>query len=178
MYNAYDIISDLKSDKVTLLTGLTEQANKNNELVYIVNGLHVNEKELKKYNADLQNKLKDNDIKFKNLNSIVSTQQNIILSLKTALKDSTRITIINDTIYSDTIKCFNYSDSYNNITGCIDEDSIFTTLKAAIPLDIFIENIYKYKFLWWRWKVINYKVKVTTPNPSATITDLNLYIPN
>lgn len=171
-------IYTLESDKIGLREGIKVLYNENNQLTYQVKGLHVTQKELKEYNSDLEKKIKDNNIKVKNLDAIIVTQQNLIVTLKSKLKDSVRVKIVNDTVVVDTIKCFDYTDKYNTITGCIEDDSVSATFSAITPLTILVENEYKHKFLWWQWKVINRKVTVTSDNPSVKITDLQLYIPN
>lgn len=171
-------IYTLESDKIGLREGMKVLYNENNQLTYQVKGLHITQKELKKYNSDLEKKIKDNNIKFKNLDAVIETQQNLIVTLRSKLKDSVRVKIVNDTVVIDTIKCFDYTDNYNTITGCIEDDSVSATFSAITPLTILVENVYKHKFLWWQWKVINRNVTVTSDNPSVKITDLQLYIPN
>ncbi len=175
---AHETIDILESDRTALLNDVKVITAENNDLLYTVQGLHVSNKELKEYNNDLARRLKEYDIEFKKTEGVITAQQKLIVTLNEKLKDRTQVRYENDTIILDTLKCFDFKDDYNTITGCIKEDTISATFSSEVPLDIVLENVYKYKFLWWRWKIINRKVTATSPNKSVHFTDIKLYIPN
>lgn len=175
---AYNTIDKLRSDRISLIKDTEVLKTDKGNLLNIVHGLNVDKKELKQLNDSILNQLKDYKVKLKDVSEIVTIQQTTIIKLNQKLKDSTIVKIEKDTMYLDTIKCFDYKDDYNTLTGCIEDDTINATFSSSVPLNIVMENIYKHKFLWFRWGVINKKLIVTTPNKAVTFPDIKLYIPN
>lgn len=175
---AYNTIDKLRSDRISLIKDTEVLKTDKGNLLNIVHGLNVDKKELKQLNDSILNQLKDYKVKLKDVSEIVTIQQTTIIKLNQKLKDSTIVKIEKDTMYLDTIKCFDYKDDYNTLTGCIEDDTINATFSSSVPLNIVMENIYKHKFLWFKWGVINKKLIVTTPNKAVTFPDIKLYIPN
>lgn len=175
---AYNTIDKLRSDRISLIKDTEVLKTDKGNLLNIVHGLNVDKKELKQLNDSILNQLKDYKVKLKDVSEIVTIQQTTIIKLNQKLKDSTIVKIEKDTMYLDTIKCFDYKDDYNTLIGCIEDDTINATFSSSVPLNIVMENIYKHKFLWFRWGVINKKLIVTTPNKAVTFPDIKLYIPN
>ena len=170
-------IDTLSINNATLIKGQESMFAKNGELLTQVQGLLVSKKELSDLNYELSKKLKALGI---NYNDVSSTAQLLIKenkSLKLALKDSVRIRIVNDTVYKDSMKCFNYYSKYDSIQGCIVKDSVELVKKTQVPITIILENVYKHKFLWWKWGVLTQKLNVISDNKDVYFTNVKLYIP-
>ena len=171
-------VDRLNADKASLLSGMTTLENSNNELLYQAKGLLLDKEQLNLVNDSLLRQLKSFKIKYEDATSVITAQQKVIIGLRTKLKDSIIVVKTDSSYRVDTIKCFNYADKYNKVEGCIEKDEVAMNIQIQAPLVIVVENEYKHKFLWWKWKVINQKVNVMSPNKSLLFTEVKLYIPN
>jgi hypothetical protein len=167
----------LSTNNSTLLGQVVESRDKSDNLVSTVQALIVDKNELKSINGELSKRLKDLSVKYSDVSSVAEVLVRENVTLKAILKDSIRVKVINDTIVVDTLKCFSKVDKYNSIFGCIDGDSIDINMQSNVPLTIVMENVYKHKFLWMKWGVINKRLKVTTDNPNVSFPEVRLYIP-
>lgn len=183
-YSNYETIKRLNKEKSilemnynTVLNENTIFIGKNGELITKVDGLIVDKKELSKINEDLSRKLKSAGVKYNDVAGVADVLAKENSKLKLLLKDSVRVTIKKDTIKIDTLKCFDYKSEYDSISGCIENDTVYIDKSIKVPLTIVMENVYKHKFLWWKWGVINKKLVVTSDNPGITFPEIHLYIP-
>lgn len=110
--------------------------------------------EFENYEGRLTKEISDLNLKLKNVKSTIT------VVTKTELK--TRV----ETIYIDSVKCFNFEDKWNKVSGCFTErDSVDLQLVVRDSLDIIPSIVPKYKFLWWTWGVKAVKVNVVSQNP-------------
>lgn len=182
-YIMYVSIENLKADNdilstnnTTLRNGVKTLSVKNGDLMTQVGGLIVDKDELKSENEQLLKNLKDIGIKYKDISSVASVLAKENRSLRLRLNDSIIITTVDNVQYVDTVKCFSKKEKYFEITGCINSDSVDINYSSIVPLDVVISKTYKHKFLWWRWKVINQKLTVTSENKSVSFPTVKLYI--
>lgn len=186
LYTVYNIttISNLKNDNKilsannkSLVTGNEYLEMKNGQLATTVDGLIIDKSELKKINLEFYNKLKDLGVKYDKTSSVAQALATENKKLTLALKNTQVIIKNGDTVYLDTLKCFTYNNKYDSISGCITNDSISITKKTSVPVSIIMDNVYKHKFLWWSWGIVNRKLLLTSDNPDVKFTDVKLYIP-
>lgn len=110
--------------------------------------------EFENYEGRLTRQISELNLKLKNVKATVT------VVTKTELK--TRV----ETVYIDSVKCFNFEDKWNKISGCFTErDSVDLQLVVRDSLDIIPSIVPKYKFLWWTWGVKAVKVNVISQNP-------------
>ena len=110
--------------------------------------------EFENYEGRLTRQISELNLKLKNVKATVT------VVTKTELK--TRV----ETVYIDSVKCFNFEDKWNKISGCFTErDSVDLQLVVRDSLDIIPSIVPKHKFLWWTWGVKAVKVNVISQNP-------------
>ena len=110
--------------------------------------------EFKNYEERLTKEISDLNLKLKNVKSTIT------VVTKTELK--TRV----ETVYIDSVKCFNFEDKWNKVSGCFTErDSVDLNLVIRDSLDIIPSIVPKHRFLWWTWGVKAVKINVISQNP-------------
>jgi len=72
-------------------------------------------------------------------------------------------------IAKDSMKCFEYSDKYTLISGCITPSNRFVGMFHSADSIFGIPHIEKHKFLFIRWGIKSYKMTVVSKNPNSTI---------
>ena len=100
------------------------------------------------------------------LEHMTTTSTRTDIGVTVALKDSV---IIRDTIYVDTVKCFNWKDKWNEINGVIVGDSVKCEYHGTDTLNIVATKVPK-KFLFFRWGCKYIQVDAVNSNPSTKIT--------
>ena len=91
---------------------------------------------------------------------INSSQLESIHKMGTQTSDTIRIFMPPDSI-------FRYHDHWTDIKVNIPDSVLTYTMRDSTQ--IIVAHDYKHRFLWWRWGVKGYKVKVVNFNPHATI---------
>lgn len=174
LHNKIDVLT---SNNYALTTSVNEITTKYDNVVVTTQALIVGKKELAETNDSLYKRLKELNIRFRDTDAAAKLYAKEIKKLKLAIRDSLVYVNIKDTIRVDTLKCFDYADKYTKVDGCIQSDSVSINYSAEVPIDIIIENVYKHKFLWFKWKPISKKVYVTSDNKAIKFTNIKLYIP-
>lgn len=100
----------------------------------------------------------------------------LIKSLKIKPKDvisstqigtETKVVIRTVIQYVDSVKCLNFEDKYNKISGCFKGDSIDLSVETFDNLTTIVSKIPKHKFLWWTWGVKAITLDITAENPNT-----------
>ena len=89
-----------------------------------------------------------------------ASQLESVQQMGTQTTDTIRIYIPPDSV-------FRYHDYWTDISVNIPDSSL--TYAVRDSTQIIVAHDYKHRFLWWRWGVKGYKVKVVNFNPHATI---------
>lgn len=89
-----------------------------------------------------------------------ASQLESIHQMGTQTSDTIRIYIPPDSV-------FRYHDHWTDIKVNIPDSML--TYSVRDSTQIIVAHEYKHRFLWWRWGVKGYKVKVVNFNPNATI---------
>ena len=116
-------------------------------------------KELKKQHLIDEQLIKELKLQLKQLDGIQST------SIET--KDTARAA------YDHNFKVFSYSDRWSDLKFWLHDSTFYYNIRDSLEIVVFHE--YKHRFLWWKWGVKGYKVKVANFNPHST-TRYNTYI--
>lgn len=97
--------------------------------------------------------IKDLDLKLKQLDAVQTTV--------TETKDTARAE------YCHNIKVFSYDDRWSHLEFSLSDSTFYYNIRDSLTTVVYHE--YKHRFLWWRWGVKGYKVKILNFNPHSTI---------
>ena len=98
------------------------------------------------------------------------------LKLKQLDAVQTTVTETKDTVkadFNDSTKVFSYEDNWSHLEFRPCDSTFYYNIRDSLVTAIHHE--YKHRFLWWRWGVKGYKVKVVNFNPHSTIR-YNTYV--
>jgi type II secretory pathway pseudopilin PulG len=160
-------ISLLKSNQHTLLSTIDNYKTRDSLHVASVSALQLSLFEYKQYraaDADLIATLKADR---KRLQTVVSTQTETIRDLKARIKDSV-VVRVDSVVHIDTIPCFNYSDTWINLTGCIDSGVVNLTIKSYESL-LYVEHVVPRRFLFFKFGVKERRQEIVSKNPYTTV---------
>lgn len=124
-----------------------------------INALTLNLSSTKEYYSNLIKEAEKAGIAAKKLTSITE--------VGTVTKDTLRIKV-RDTIYlKDTLKCFDYNDSFFAINGCLKKDSLSLNYSNQDSLIQFVSIVPK-KWLCFKWGVKAINQTIVSKNPKTT----------
>ena len=98
--------------------------------------------------------IKDLGLKLKQLDAVQTT------SIET--KDTARA----DVVVTNS-KLFSYEDGWSHLEFSLDDSTFYYNIRDSLATVVYHE--YKHRFLWWRWGVKGYKVKIVNFNPHARV---------
>lgn len=110
-------------------------------------------KQWNKIQKQIDNTNKDLGLKLKQLDAVQTTV--------TETKDTARAE------YCHNIKVFSYDDRWSHLEFSLSDSTFYYNIRDSLATVVYHE--YKHRFLWWRWGVKGYKVKVVNFNPHSTI---------
>lgn len=116
-------------------------------------------KTLRKQHLIDERMIKDLGLKLKQLDAVQTTV--------TETKDTARAE------YCHNIKVFSYNDRWSHLQFRLRDSTFYYNIRDSLATVVYHE--YKHRFLWWRWGVKGYKVKVVNFNPHSTIR-YNTYV--
>ena len=116
-------------------------------------------KTLRKQHLIDERMIKDLNLKLKQLDAVQTTV--------TETKDTARAE------YCHNIKVFSYDDRWSHLEFRLRDSTFYYNIRDSLATVVYHE--YKHRFLWWRWGVKGYKVKVVNFNPHSTIR-YNTYV--
>ncbi|MBR3110437.1 MAG: hypothetical protein IKH35_04545 [Prevotella sp.] len=97
--------------------------------------------------------IKDLGLKLKQLDAVQTTV--------TETKDTARAE------YCHNLKVFSYDDRWSHLEFSLSDSTFYYNIRDSLATVIYHE--YKHRFLWWRWGVKGYKVKILNFNPHSTV---------
>ena len=92
------------------------------------------------------------------------------LKLKQLADVQTTVTETTDTARAEcchNIKVFSYDDRWSHLEFSLSDSTFYYNIRDSLATVVYHE--YKHRFLWWRWGVKGYKVKILNFNPHSTI---------
>ena len=98
------------------------------------------------------------------------------LKLKQMDAVQTTVTETKDTAkaeFDDSARVFCYDDNWSHLQFRLRDYTFYYNIRDSLATVVYHE--YKHRFLWWRWGVKGYKVKVVNFNPHSTIR-YNTYV--
>ena len=98
------------------------------------------------------------------------------LKLKQMDAVQTTVTETKDTAkaeFDDSARVFCYDDNCSHLQFRLRDSTFYYNIRDSLTTVFYHE--YKHRFLWWRWGVKGYKVKVVNFNPHSTIR-YNTYV--
>lgn len=110
-------------------------------------------KTLRKQHIIDERMIKDLGLKLKQLDAVQTTV--------TETKDTARAE------YCHNIKVFSYDDRWSHLEFSLSDSTFYYNIRDSLATVVYHE--YKHRFLWWRWGVKGYKVKILNFNPHSTI---------
>ncbi len=97
--------------------------------------------------------IKELGLKVKQLDAVQTT------SIET--KDTARAgVVINSSLFS-------YEDEWSHLEFSLDDSTFYYNIRDSLETVVYHE--YKHHFLWWRWGVKGYNVKIINFNPNARV---------
>ena len=70
-------------------------------------------------------------------------------------------------------KVFSYDDRWSHLQFSLQDSTFYYNIRDSLSTVVYHE--FKHRFLWWRWGVKGYKVKITNHNPHSSVS-YNRYI--
>lgn len=80
--------------------------------------------------------------------------------MSTAICDTVKASVVEDSIYQ-------FNDPWTNIR--LDKRDTTLTYSITDSAIVYVSRIPKHRFLWWKWGIKGYDIKVACMNPHATI---------
>ncbi len=75
--------------------------------------------------------------------------------------------------YDNSKDVFSYYDRWSDLKFYLQDSTFYYNIRDSLATVVYHE--YKHRFLWWRWGIKGYKVKVVNFNPHTTIR-YNTYV--
>lgn len=124
-----------------------------------INALTLNLSSTKEYYSNLIKEAEKAGIAAKRLTSITQ--------VGTVAKDTLRIKVRDTIFLKDTLKCFDYNDSFFTINGCLKKDSLSLNYSNQDSLIQFVSIVPK---KWWfiKWGVKAINQTIVSKNPKTT----------
>lgn len=150
---------------------LTHYKTLNGQKATQISSLVLTNQELKTYNQELVNQVKDLGIKLKNVQSLSVKALESNYNINTTLKDS--VIFVYDTVSQtiiDTvpIKHTYYSDNWITFKQTQINENINTEIKTRDSITI-VQHWEPYRFLFFKWGKKKSKETVTNSNPYSTV---------
>ncbi len=103
--------------------------------------------------------IKDLQLRMKQLDAVQTTSIETKDTVKADFNDSTKV--------------FSHEDNWSHLEFRPCDTTFYYNIRDSLATAVYHE--YKHRFLWWRWGVKGYKVKVVNFNPHSTIR-YNTYV--
>ena len=98
------------------------------------------------------------------------------LKLKQMDAVQTTVTETRDSVkaeFDHSFRVFSYVDRWSHLQFRVQDSTFYYNIRDSLATVVYHE--YKHRFLWWRWGVKGYKVKIVNFNPHARVT-YNRYV--
>lgn len=156
----------VKSNNIETLLGEIERYKAQDSSNIVEIGiLYMTIDELERYRNELIEDVEMLQIRNKDLESLLRA---------TSESDVSYVTTLRDTIYNnDTIRIYEYRDSYTSVSGRVQGDTISGDIAIYDTLTI-VKHIEKKKFLCIRYGIKDVRVSVKNANPNVKINDIEV----
>lgn len=156
----------VKSNNIETLLGEIERYKaQDSSNVVEIGILYMTIDELERYRNELIEDVDMLQIRNKDLESLLRA---------TSESNVSYVTTLRDTIYNnDTIRIYEYRDSYTSVSGRVQGDTISGDIAIYDTLTI-VKHIEKKKFLCIRYGIKDVRVSVKNSNPNVKINDIEV----
>lgn len=157
----------LASNQSALLADVQLYKTKAGENAAKVQKLELTKLEFEKQCAALKNEVEALGIKTRRLESVISTSTKTEVQVTATVRDS--IVYRDREQPPDTLRCFNFSDDYLKVNGCIEKDTFNGRVESLDTLIHAAHRVPK-KFLFFKFGCKAIELEVVSKNPHSKIT--------
>ena len=157
----------LASNQAALLADVQLYKTKAGENAAKVQKLELTKLEFEKQCTALKNEVEALGIKTKRLESVISTSTKTEAQVTAPVRDS--IVYRDREQPPDTLRCFNFSDDYLKVNGCIEKDTFNGRVESLDTLIHAAHRVPK-KFLFFKFGCKAIELEVVSKNPHSKIT--------
>lgn len=157
----------LASNQSALLADMQLYKTKAGENAAKVQKLELTKLEFEKQCVALKNEVEALGIKTRRLESVISTSTKTEAQVTTPVRDS--IVYRDREQPPDTLRCFNFSDDYLKVNGCIEKDTFNGKVESLDTLIHAAHRVPK-KFLFFKFGCKAIELEVVSKNPHSKIT--------
>lgn len=157
----------LASNQSALLADMQLYKTKAGENAAKVQKLELTKLEFEKQCVALKNEVEALGIKTRRLESVISTSTKTEAQVTAPVRDS--IVYRDREQPPDTLRCFNFSDDYLKVNGCIEKDTFNGRVESLDTLIHAAHRVPK-KFLFFKFGCKAIELEVVSKNPHSKIT--------
>lgn len=157
----------LASNQSALLADVQLYKTKAGENAAKVQKLELTKLEFEKQCVALKNEVEALGIKTRRLKSVISTSTKTEVQVTAPVRDS--IVYRDREQPPDTLRCFNFSDDYLKVNGCIEKDTFNGRVESLDTLIHAAHRVPK-KFLFFKFGCKAIELEVVSKNPHSKIT--------
>lgn len=165
-------LRDARQNESALLSDLDSVMLDGQKIGIKSESLQLTISQLKKYRAEDAERMKELNIKIKDLESTAKIQAEVNIDLKTQLRDTT-VTIIvdstNNIIKEAKYKVTSINTPFLKMSGMVTDTEFLGSIKLPVNIYQYVTASYRRKFLWWRWGLEGFKQTVISDNPHVEI---------
>lgn len=165
-------LRDARQNESALLSDLDSVMLDGQKIGVKAESLQLTISQLKKYRAEDAERMKELNIKIKDLESTAKIQAEVNIDLKAQLRDTT-VTIVIDSVNNTTkeakYKVTSINTPFLKINGMVTDTEFLGSIKLPVNIYQYVTASYRRKFLWWRWGLKGFNQTVISDNPHVEI---------
>lgn len=153
----------LKNNQTALVHDIEGYRLKDSSYVAEITALRLQKSEFQTLYYKTAKEVKDLGVKLKRLQNVTTSQTEHLYIFDT-------LQVYDSVVMFDTLKCFEYADSWIRFSGCLNDDFLMNTaIQTFDTVLTAVSKEYRKRFLFFHWKPY-YKVTLHSKNPYSTIT--------
>lgn len=165
-------LRDARQNESALLSDLDSVMLDGQKIGVKAESLQLTISQLKKYRAEDAERMKELNIKIKDLESTAKIQAEVNIDLKAQLRDTT-VTVVVDSVNNTTkeakYKVTSINTPFLKINGMVTDTEFLGSIKLPVNIYQYVTASYRRKFLWWRWGLKGFNQTVISDNPHVEI---------
>lgn len=165
-------LRDARQNESALLSDLDSVMLDGQKIGVKAESLQLTISQLKKYRAEDAERMKELNIKIKDLESTAKIQAEVNIDLKAQLRDTT-VTIVIDSVNNITkeakYKVTSINTPFLKMNGMVTDTEFLGSIKLPVNIYQYVTASYRRKFLWWRWGLKGFNQTVISDNPHVEI---------
>lgn len=165
-------LRDARQNESALLSDLDSVMLDGQKIGVKAESLQLTISQLKKYRAEDAERMKELNIKIKDLESTAKIQAEVNIDLKAQLRDTT-VTVVVDSVNNTTkeakYKVTSINTPFLKMNGMVTDTEFLGSIKLPVNIYQYVTASYRRKFLWWRWGLKGFNQTVISDNPHVEI---------